>query len=291
MEIDLNKLRNELERTQKSLASTESSLKAKEAAYESLKESLSTTQRDLDSANSKVSEEVARCSALDSQLRATQEDLETAKADIKKKSASIASLDKDYYTLKAMYRDAESKSQESSRLAISKSREVQDLEDALVEEKRKTGQFEAEREDFKIKLERALRENRRLTGIHAADDEAVDELEDLERNRLRERIKVLEEQLDAEKKHSPQARNRAMSMLSEGSFLSDDADFGEMMKNEMVVARQKEEAAAEERRRLEMERLERVKGIKRGLEKWKGWRVDLTLVGGSAHGLGEMFEV
>ncbi|KAF8545366.1 hypothetical protein BDD12DRAFT_871648 [Trichophaea hybrida] len=296
MEIDLNKLRNELERTQKSLALAESSLNAKETAYDALKEELSNAQRDLESVNSKISEEVARCSTLDSQLLAAQKDLETAKADIKKKNASIASLDKDYYTLKTMYRDAESKSQESSRLAISKSREVQDLEDSLAEEKRKANQLEAEREDFRIKLERALRENRRLTGAFAADDEAVDELEDLERTRLRERIRILEEELDAEKKHHnpqhPQTRQtRTMSMLSEGSFLSDDADFGEMMKNEMLAARQKEEAAAEERKRAEMERLERIREVKRGLEKWKGWRVDLTLVGGSAYGLGEMFEV
>ncbi|KAF8251216.1 hypothetical protein K440DRAFT_658996 [Wilcoxina mikolae CBS 423.85] len=283
MEIDLNKLRNELERTQKSLASAESSLNAKETAFDALKEELSKAQRDLESANSKISEEVARYSTLDSQLRAAQKDLEIAKADIKKKNASIASLDKDYYTLKTMYRDAESKSQESSRLAISKSREVQDLEDSLAEEKRKAGQLEAEREDFRIKLERVLRENRRLTGAFAADDETVDELEDLERNRLRERIRILEEELDAAKKHHniqhPQTRQtRAMSMLSEGSLLSDDVDFGEMMKNEMLAARQKEEAAAEERKRAEMERLERIRGVKRGLEKWKGWRVDLTLI-------------
>ena len=76
-------------------------------------------------------------------------------------------------------------------------------------------------------------------------------------------------------------------MISDGSFLSDDVDFGK----EMMMARQKEEDAAEERRRAEAERLERVREVKRGLDKWKGWRMDLTLVGGSAHGLGEMFEV
>jgi hypothetical protein len=82
-------------------------------------------------------------------------------------------------------------------------------------------------------------------------------------------------------------RDRGMSLLSDGSFLSDDVDFGEMMKKEMANA----QAAEEERKRLEAERLERIREVKRGLEKWKDWRMDLTLVGGSPHGLGEMFEI
>jgi len=304
MEIDLNKLRSELERTQKSLSTAEQSLKEKEYANEALQEQLSAAQRGLEAASTKISEEATQHSALMSQLAAAKEELEITKSDIKKKNAQITNLDKDHYTLKTMYRDAEAKSQESSRTAITKAREAQDLEDALAEAKRNASQLEAEREDLKIKLERALAENRKLTGgaNASSDRDEVDELEDAERKRLRERVRALEEQLDAERKrqphHEPQPpsatptrHNRGMSMVSEGSFLSDDADFGELMKQQMAAARDKEEATAEERKRAEMERLERIRDVKRGLEKWKGWRMDLTLVGGSPHGLGEMFEV
>lgn len=307
MEIDFNKLRSELERTQKSLSAAEESLKEKETANEALQEQLSAAQKELEATNTKMVEEATRHSALESQLAAAKEELDVVRSDIKMKNAQITSLDKDHYTLKTMYRDAEAKSQESSRTALTKGREAQDLEDALAEAKRNASQLEAEREDLKIKLERALTENRKLTGgaNASSDHDEVDELEDAERMRLRERVRVLEEQLDAERKRQPnhhhgesqppsttQTRhNRGMSMVSEGSFLSDDADFGEMMKQQMAAARDKEEAAAEERRRAEMERLERIREVKRGLEKWKGWRMDLTLVGGSPHGLGEMFEV
>ena len=314
MEIDLNKLRSELERAQKSLATAEASL----TAHDGLRDELAVAQSRLEAATSQLSQETSRCAALQAQLRTAQADHDAVRADLKKKTASIASLDKDYYTLKSLYRDAEAKSQEASRLAIAKSRQLHDLEDALADEQRRASQFEADRQDLRLRLERALADNRRLTaapGSAAAaaagtddDDTAVDELEDAERSRLRDRIRLLEEQLDAERKrhrphHTLQAvlprsppqtarRARATSLLSDGgSLLSDDADFGEMMKSEMQAARAREEAAAEERRRAEAERLERIREVKRGLDKWKGWRMDLTLVGGSAHGLGEMFEV
>ena len=310
MEIDLNKLRSELERTRKSLAATEASL----AAHSALKDELADAESRLEAATSQLSQETGRCSTLQAQLHTAQAEHDAVRADLKKKTASITNLDRDYYTLKTLYRDAEAKSQEASRLAIVKSRQLQDLEDALAEEQRRASQFQADRQDLQIRLERALADSRKLAaapdgaggGLGTDDDAAVDKLEDAERNRLRDRIRLLEEQLDAGRKRQhqhplqtalPQSppqtarRARATSLLSDGSLLSDDADFGEMMKGEMQAARAREEAAAEERRRAEAERLERIREVKRGLDKWKGWRMDLTLVGGSPHGLGEMFEV
>ncbi|KAI5784651.1 hypothetical protein EDC01DRAFT_777320 [Geopyxis carbonaria] len=175
--------------------------------------------------------------------------------------------------------------------------EDQELEDELAEQRRKAGQMEAENEDLKLKLERALLENRKLTGANPEDDREVDELEDAERQRLREKVHSLEKALDSERRHG--RHQRTESMRSAGGFLDDDdVDFGELMKREMEVARAREEEnrqkiidAEAHKQRMEQERIERIREVKRGLEKWRGWRMDLTLVGGSAVGLGEMFEV
>lgn len=297
MEIDLNRLRNELERVQKTTSQNEQILKSKEIAYGGLQEEFTNMQKLLETANSKLSESTTKYLALDSQLQNAQKELETANSEITKNNATIASLEKDYHTLKTALRETETKLQEVSRTFTAKTREVQDLEDALAEANKRANCLESEKDSFRIKLERTLVENRKLTGSSPTADDEINELEDAERNRLRGRIQVLEEQLEAERKnhqHLPSQRHpvqtrhtRGMSIISNGSFLSDDMDFGK----EMMAARQKEEDAAEERRIVEGERLERVREVKRGLEKWKGWRMDLTLAGGSAHGLGEMFEV
>jgi len=211
-----------------------------------------------------------------------QKDLDVAKSELKKKTTALTTLDKDYYTLKSLYRDAEQKANEASTTAITKNRQLQNLTEELSESRRATGALESEREEFRIKLERALAENRKLTG-GAADDHEVDELEDAERQRLRERVRVLEEQQHQHQQHQTRQK-RGMSTVSDATSLlpddDEDQDFGELMKQEM-----------EKQKKKEQDRLEKVREVKRGLEKWKGWRMDLTIVGGAAKGLGEMFEV
>jgi chromosome segregation ATPase len=294
MEIDLNKLRSELERTQTTLTTTQSLLKQSESAYSVLQGELSTAQNQLESASSSHQCEIT---TLTTQVRALQPELDGAKAELKKQTASFSALEKDYHTLKTMYREAETKSQESSRTVVSKSREAQDLEDSLAEASRKSSHYQVEAEELKLQLDRALAENRKITGAASVNDEEVDELEDAERKKLREKVRVLEEQLhhfqqstskanvtDTSTTHpSTVPQPRRARGLSEASLISGDVDFGEMMRKEID--------AEADRVRMQRERLERIKETKRGLEGWRGWRMDLTLTGGSPQGLGEMFEV
>lgn len=313
MEMDLSRLRNELERSQKALSTAESSLATKEEAYNSLHDSLTKTLAELETARSQVVEEFNKRTSVESELQSANDALKALKAESAQSASSSASLEKDFNTLKVVHKEVEAKLQEATRLANTKSHELQDLETQLAEAQKIATQNQAEAEDLRDKLERAEKKNRELTGTNAVDDEAVDEIEDSERARLREKVRQLEATLEAERKrhkqhqaypqpaaHShphPHARN--FSVASSGGFLEDDdVDFGEVMQREMEAHRAKEEAdrtaaikAEEERKRLEKERLERIREVKRGLEKWKGWRMDLTVVGGSSGGLGEVFEV
>lgn len=97
------------------------------------------------------------------------------------------------------------------------------------------------------------------TGSTQQDSDDVDALEDAVRVRLQRRIQQLEAELQ-----------RKEPALEEVNLRPEDE--------------------AEMRRREEAERIERVKDVKRGLETWKGWRLDLTVLGGGM-GFGPVFEV
>lgn len=99
------------------------------------------------------------------------------------------------------------------------------------------------------------------TGATQQDSDDVDALEDAVRSRLQHRIL----QLEAELRHKQP-----------------------MLDVDLKPAR--EEDKAELRQRAEAERIERVKNVKRGLETWRGWRLDLTVLGGGM-GFGSVFEV
>ena len=100
-------------------------------------------------------------------------------------------------------------------------------------------------------------------------------------------------------------RNRRVSMHKQsqggiGGFLSSAATAGYKalagLEDDEPFLDDDEEIDAEAFRRAhaeaQMREVERVRDIKRGLEKWKGWRVDLVEVRrGAGEGYGEIFEV
>lgn len=265
MEMELNKLRHELERTQVEKKEAEERGKEREKENAELKEKLQSVEAELE----KVKKEKEAAGPVEKELEDAKEQLEDVKLDLEKAMEEVSGLKKERDAAQAAQKEAETKASEAARIASEKSTKAQDLEDQLTEERKKTAALEG-----------------RMQG-ESTDDDGVDELEDAERKRLRDRIKTLEDQLTKSTSAPQTGRARGMSLISEGSLLSDDVDYGELMKREMKVQQDKEA----ERKRFEAERLERIREVKRGLENWRGWRMDLTLLGGSPNGLGEMFEV
>lgn len=272
MSIDLNKLRHELQSAQATvtektdaLANTQSNLKDKDASIEQLKSELQKAQATIEDMQSAAGAFGETRNSLENRLSELTAELDSTRTQIMKHAATITSWEKDYATLKGMYKTADAAQQEISSQLTAKEHEAADLESRL-------SAVQAENAELKQRLVR-------YGG--GQDDEDLDIIEDDERRRLRDRVKSLEEALNRERQRQGSAGPTARLGLSAS----------EAMAKEMEARRQRADDADEERRRLEAERMQRVRETKKGLEKWRGWQMDLTSTWGSGLGVGPVFEV
>ncbi|KAL7267893.1 hypothetical protein RUND412_009502 [Rhizina undulata] len=270
MSMELSKLLGELSRTkerlstvQSSLSSTQALLKSSEEATESLTARLDESQKALAAATELSTTESKAREAAEKQVETLKAELEKTVENVKARENTIA---KDHASLKIIYKDLDTKSQ-----ATQKSLSAREAENAALKSRLETVEVE----------NRRLKEQAEKEKPEHSDD--LDELEDAERRRLRERVRTLESLLFEERKKSGEKASHEQPVFSE-------VPLGGGAGGQAFGARtwQDEE---EERRRREMERLERIREIKRGLEEWRGWRLDLTTVGGSGVSYGAMFDV
>lgn len=310
--MEISKLRGDLERVNRSLvesqtrlAASESKVKSLEESYEAICIELEEIKERLEKTTESLATDSAARSAAENLTKSLQTELSVANAAIKTHEATISTWEKDYNTLKAMYRDSDAKTQEAQKKAGAVEREHKDLIAQVTELKKRTTVLENENANLRNSLEKNERDGRKSTGVTQQDDDDVDELEDAERRRLQHRIQQLETELfDERKKWHSSERQRLASPDQSPAFLDVDlnpagaAGYDMQQQSQRGMQRRQQQQAenlyaleAEERRRQDAERIERVKDVKRGLVQWKGWRLDLTTVGGSGLNFGAMFEV
>lgn len=295
MEMEISKLRVDLDKSSKPLSdaisrseTAEENLKSAEENQASLTKQIEELKKKLDKAAERLVAESAARSSAETKLRETQTQLETQVAQIKKNEASIASWEKDHSTLKHLYKETDTLAQDAQR---------------------RLNTLELENEDLKrhiANLRERTTESRRGTGSMQADDDELDGMEADERNKLRRRVRELEALLEENRASStttttgrPGHRRIASekSGFTEVQFLGnfptvDEDEFLPSSDDEGDTF-QKLQARREEEERVRRE--ERTREIKAGLVKWKGYRLDLTMVPGRVglYGglMGDMFEV
>lgn len=215
MEMEISKLRGDLERATKNhadtlatLTRTEQALQELSTTHDSTTAELATTKAELASTSSQQLADAAALRAAEALTHSLQREVDTLTATTRTQAATIANHD--HATPGPERRGAP-----GSRL--------------------------------------------HGTGLTQQDSDDVDALENADNARLRRRIQKLEAEL-----------LKKESVLEEVNLRPEDE--------------------AELRRRGETERIERVKDVKRGLETWRGWRLDLTVLGGGM-GFGPVFDV
>lgn len=286
--MEISKLRLDLEKSTKPLADAQSrvttleeELAMAEEANAALTAQVDELKQKLEKASEQLVTEVNSRETTEAKLAEKDAQVEILSATVKKLEAQVSSWEKDHSTLKHLYKETDTLAQDAQKKATS---------------------LEAENAEMKKQVQELLdlaTSHRRGTGSMQADDDILDTLENDELQKHKRRIRELETLLE-ESRHPPHKGHRRMASEKAGfqevQFLGnfpsieDDEDFLPSTDDEGMAGRAEAEEA--ERRRRE----ERLVELKKGLEKWRGYRLDLTTVPGragwGAHGgWSEMFEV
>lgn len=324
LELELSNLRNQLTGIQTSLTEREASAKeledragaaeTKAKAYEQelnqLKVSMAFPSDETKAANEDPEALTKRISVLESDLRTATTNAESASQrakNLEQKIEAFTKLHRDASTAgSARERElTDMRSQLQKRDRPSHVRDASDFE--LGEEETETGSLQAkirslEAENFELR--RGVWRDRRASMQPGIDDSNGQEYEDVDLNAP----------------YTPQSRAGRGSIPRQGSTFQDVITSGisaftgrprEPPSTKAAVpahARKEslglldddddgfdEEAFAQAQEEEAKRRLERVKEVKRGLEKWKGWRVDLMEARqagiGGGRDCGPVFEV
>lgn len=321
MEIEISTLKAQLARTasgssaeKEQIAALEAKLARTEKALETSQTELTDLKKNLDSTTAKAVKEGSERTSAETKLKTLIREAEESSAQQEEFQKKIEALEKKVTTLTTLHKEHDARSQ-----ALKRDREKADKEAS--ELRNKLGQ--AENEAARLREERERLKKRDAQGV---DDDGVDELEDEERRKLEARIRELEAEVHdlrrgvwSEKRSqlggdnsgvtSPGFQDIDLSGASPthrrsvaagkafggvGDFFSaftghnqandefleeDDMDFDE----EAFRLAQQEEAK---------KRIERVKEIKRSLNDWKSFRLDIVETRRSgSEGAGEIFEV
>ncbi|KAI5797476.1 hypothetical protein DFH27DRAFT_601887 [Peziza echinospora] len=303
MEMEISNLRLDLEKSAKPLTEAQSRItaleeqvKSSDETQHSLHAQIDELKKKLDKAAERLVVESAGRSSAETKAREATTALEAQTALVKKLEAQVASWEKDHKTLKHLYKETDTLAQEAQK---------------------KLGLLEEENEALRTQIaehRQNLTESRRGTGSMQADDDELDGMEEDERRRLQKRVRELEAQIAS---HTPKASSSPVQAKNNkerrsgsgtgggggGGFLSDvkflanfpsadDDDFLPSTDDEADYAGQS--LRQEEARR---KREERLREVKQGLDKWKGYKLDLTtmphrlgMYGNMVH-VGEVFEV
>ncbi|KAL5350294.1 hypothetical protein ACLOAV_005332 [Pseudogymnoascus australis] len=307
MELDISNLRAQLARTatgstaeKEQIAALEDKVSRTQKSLDTAQHELADLKKNLERTTERAVREGSSRTSAETKLRTLEREAEDAKTravDLEKK---VEALEKKITTLTTLHKEHDARSQ-----TLKREREKADKDAA----------------DLRTKLAAAEAANR-------GDDDGVDDIETEVRQRLERRIRDLEGEVAELKRGLWREGRKELEAGSPGAQFSDvdlsggekaraSGGIGEMLNygiNALTGAGQHGGASAhgahddglldddgddfdeEEWRKAQEEegkrRIERIKDIKRGLDKWKGWRVDLVevrRVGGER--MGEVFEV
>ena len=296
MEMEISKLRLDLEKSSKPLTDAQSRANILEGQLSEAERTNIVLRTQIDELKHKlekaagrlVSEGAARESA-EAKLRAKDAQVEKLETTVKKLEMQNTSWEKDHGTLKHLYKETDSLAQSAQARAAKLESQNEQL-------------------DKRVKELRAI-VTKREPGSMQSDDDMLDTLEEDDRSKMRLRIRELETLLEdfhsrtgsTNKGHHHQHRrkNSEKAGFTEVQFLGnfpafeDDDDFLPSSEGEGDGGGGRVDPAlarAEEENR----RQQRTKEIKKGLEQWRGHRLDLTNVPGRGTwgaALGQMFEI
>jgi chromosome segregation ATPase len=302
MEIEISNLRAQLSKAlsghgveREQITALEEKLERSQKAEQQAESELKELKKNLERTTEKAVKEGSKATSAETKVRTLEKenaDLQSETSELKKK---LEALEKKASTLTTLHKEQDSRSQQ------------------LRKDKEKA---EKEATELKAKLARIASDD--------PDSEAVDGLEDEARLKLQRKIRELEAEIfDLKRGHwrdgrrelqgdmdagftevdlstSPHRRRQSHAQGQSGfkwlgnlagtitgaapthddgeSLLGDEDDFDE----EAFRKAQEEEGR---------KRIERIREVKRGLEKWKGWRMDLVEVRRGVEGMGEVFEI
>lgn len=310
MEIEISKLRTQLERHQSGASSEKEQVTAledkvarAEAAAGKAQRELQDVKKNLDRATEKAVREGSERSSAETKASTLQQELTALRSTHEEIAKKSDGFEKKVATLTTLHKEQDSRSQILKR--------EKDKADADLAELR-TRVEKLEGENTK------LRSRKSTEGGGGLDDEGMDELENEERQRLEKKIRSLEKEVhelrsdewiqrrrdmepsgfqdvdlsapygsQAQRKNSTggigQFFTNGLNALAGGGddeFLEDD----DMEFDEDAFRKAHEEE--------QMRRIERIKEIKRSLKHWEGWRLDIVdLRRGGVQGVGDIFDV
>ncbi|RKU46622.1 hypothetical protein DL546_007212 [Coniochaeta pulveracea] len=323
MELEMSRLRAQVERLSLSASSPSEQISALEEKLARAEKAAALAQRELgdlkknlDRTAEKAVKAGSGLASAETKIRSLEKEVEEVKTERDELVKKVDGLEKKVSTLTTLHKEQDGRMQ-----AVRKEKEARDKEVA----------------ELKSKLEKLEAENVKLRKEHAADgggdDEGVDELENEGRVRLEKRIRDLEAEntdlrrgiwhekrkelqvgpddvggkfTDVDLGNGESHHNRrkstagggigdfftsglnALAGVSGGNHHGEDEGFLEddedMEFDEEAFRKAHEEEAKN--------RLERIREIKRGLKNWEGWRLDLVENRrGGGEGIGEIFEV
>jgi predicted nucleic acid-binding Zn-ribbon protein len=322
MELEISNLRAQLQRVasgssveKEQIAALEAKLGRTEKTLETAQHELGDVKRNLERTTEKAVREGSSRTSAETKVRALERQVEEAARENGELRGKVEGLEKKVAAMTTLHREQDARSQ-----ALKKEREKADKESAEV--RARVAGIENENLRLKEELERIRKRN-----AQGVDDDGVDELESEARIGLEKKIRELEGEIfdlkrgvwregrkglepgaaspgqqftDIDLGASPGHRKRASSGTRGG--------FGEIInygihaltggggEHEELLEDEDDEFDEEAWRRAQEEegrrQIERVKEIKRGLDRWRGWRMDLVEVRkGGGDRLGEVFEV
>lgn len=336
MELEISRLRTELEKHTSTCTSHTEQISALEDKFDRASRAASAAQRELadakknlDRASEKAVKEGSERTSTETKIRTLERQTEDAKNEAAESMKRIETLEKKLSTLTTLHKESDARFQARSREKDRFEKEAVELRSRLAS---------VENESLRLREERERR-----TRAGGLDDDAVDELEDEERKRLELKVRSLESEVfelrrgvwrEKRKELDPGPENdegagfddvdlggsgpfafrRQSRTASMAATKGGGTSFSDVLSSGFNAitgggggagARGREsldgtadddggfdedafrQAQEEEARK----RVERVREIKRSLEQWRGWRVDVvdSRVGGG--GAGEVFDV
>ena len=326
MELEISKLRAQIDKNSSSTASHSEQVSALEAKLERAERAAGSAQRELldlrknvERMSEKAVKEGSERTSAETKIRSLTREAEASTKNGEEALKRVDTLEKKLAALTTLHKDSDARRQNGEREKESINREVGELR------KKMAG---LENENLRFKEDRDRVRRKELSGT---DDDGLDELEDEERNKLESRIRDLEGELFESRKGAWRERKRELQAVREdesstspgGGF--DEVDLsgpigtrrqsikGSVGLTSMLSSGFNALAGGGERGSLELmddddamfdedafraaheeeakKRIERVKEVKRGLKDWEGYRIDIVDLRMGDSNAGDIFDI
>ena len=190
MEIELSTLRAQLERIssgtsleREQIAALEDKLARSERAAETAQRELGDLKRNLERTTEKAVKEGSERTSAETRVRTLEKEREESKKRAGEAEKKAEGLEKKVEALTQLHRENDSRAQGVRREREGLEREVAELKSKLSKLEEENGKLKSEKEKWKKREE------------GGADDDAVEEMEDEERQKLEKRVRELESEV------------------------------------------------------------------------------------------------